>query len=129
MELYPKIALNLLVSMGLMRTSTNKSQHHIVLFNYQDTDTIITEVSNFFGLEPLERTEGRAKEVRDEGTCPAVVSHKFHMCNDKTLTSQNLITNIEAEHERRKNEHKKLLRAVYCLRGNQPIGCQQSEKN
>jgi hypothetical protein len=107
MELYTKSVLAGLIGMSLnMDTSDNnawrKNQHHIVLYNYEDTNTIVTEMSNFLGIEPMQRTKQDLKGVRSEGTCPAATLQKFHECHDETLSGMDAIVDLETELKRRK---------------------------
>lgn len=133
MELYPKIALALLTGMGFNAndkglTGEGKSQHHIVLYNYQDTDVIIAETSRYFGIEPLARTDEQAKANRGEGTCPARISDKFHECHDETLMTQDSIRMLRPERKRRTQEMREMKHALQCLRSGRQIGCQHDEE-
>ena len=132
MELYPKIVLALLTGMGFNAndkglTGEGMSQHHIVLYNYQDTDAIMVETSRYFGIEPLARTDKQAKAERDEGTCPAHISEKFHECHDETLMTQDSIRLFRPERKRRAQEMREMKRALTCLRDGRQIGCQEED--
>jgi len=109
MELYPKSVLSLLIGMAFDangRGISRKDKHHIMLYNYKDVDDVMTEVSNFFGMDPLPHTDRRYKEKKlDERTCPKEISEKFHKCHDDTLISADAIRGLEAERlRRRKND-------------------------
>lgn len=118
MELYPKIALSLLTGMTFDANSKGlltKDTHHIVLYNYKDVDTIVTEVSEFFGLNPLPRTNVRHKGNIDAGTCPSGISDKFHQCHDDTLINTDAIRGLEAEHKRRRKNDATMKHLLNCV--------------
>lgn len=110
MELYPKSVLSLLTGMAFYANGkgiSGKDKHHILLYNYKDTESIIAQVSDLFGMDPLPRMDRRHKEQRGEGTCPATISEKFHLCHDKTLMKADAIRGLPAELKRRvKNDRK-----------------------
>ena len=129
-ELYPKSVLALLTGMtfnangnkGISRNGnkgiSSKDKHHILLYNYQDVSTIVTTVSEFFDIDPMPRTEIRHKEKPgdDDGTCPAIISEKFHTCNDETLMKSDAIRNLKKEKERRKQDDRKLKTSIARMR-------------
>ena len=133
MQLYPKIVLALLTGMGFNAndkglTGEGRSQHHIVLYNYQDTDVIMVETSKYFGIEPLAQTDEQAKADRDEGTCPGHIADKFHECHDETLMTQDSIRMLRPERVKRAQEMREMKRALKCLRSGRQIGCQHDGK-
>ncbi len=109
MELYTKSALTLLVSMTLHSNrdgTLSKDRHHILLYNFKETDSIVSQVSNFFGMDSLQRTNRRHKERTSNETCPDSISKKFHDCHDETLLKTTVISNFAAEKKRRTKENK-----------------------
>ena len=118
-ELYSKSVLSLLTGFTFEANAkgiSSQDKHHILLYNYKDVDTIVSQVSDFFGLDPLPRTDVRHKEVKGEaGTCPDVISDKFHKCHDETLIRSDAIRKLPTEIRRRvKNDRrmKSLLREL-----------------
>lgn len=119
MELYPKAVLSLLIGMAFRGNGMNddesvwrQHEHHIVLYNYKDTDTIVTELSNFFDIEPMPQTDQKFKEVRDEGTCPNDVLERFHECHDETMKNMDAIRNFESENKRRRKDMVKMKQII-----------------
>jgi len=112
-ELYPKIVLSMLTGMAFDANGNNedvqsKDKHHILLYDYIDVSTIVTRVSDYFGIEPMPGTNSRKEEVRAEGTCPSEISEKFHTCYDDSLmTKSDAIRNLEMESKRRKDKDRK----------------------
>jgi hypothetical protein len=109
MELYTKSVLSGLIGMSLDVNSSDdvdnpwrKHEHHIVLYNYEDTSTVVSEMSTFFGIEPMPRLSADLKGNRSEGTCPVETLNAFHKCHDETLSSMDAIRDFEEELERRK---------------------------
>lgn len=114
MELYTKSVLSGLIGMSLEVNTVNenhnpwrKHEHHIVLYNYEDTGTIVTEMSDFFNIEPMPHTSMDLKGNRSEGTCPNATLERFHECHDDTLKNMDAITDIRKElRRRREGDHK-----------------------
>jgi hypothetical protein len=110
MELYTKSALSLLIGMTL-RSNQNgipsKDKHHILLYNYEDTESAVSQVSNLFGIDPLRRTDRKHKEKSKHETCPDSISiaKKFHDCHDHTLLKPTVISDFAAEERRRKKNY------------------------
>ncbi|KAL3823723.1 hypothetical protein ACHAXA_007294 [Cyclostephanos tholiformis] len=114
-ELYTKSVLALLVGMTLNTNwdgNLSKDKHHILLYNYKDTDSIVSLVSNFFGMDSLQRTNRRHKERSSNETCPDSISKKFHDCHYETLLKTTVISNFDAEKKRRKANDIKMKRLV-----------------
>ncbi len=122
-ELYSKSVLSLLASMIFhsrfneqqqqQDTSGNTSvdRHYLVLYNYKDTESIITQVSDFFHLPPLPRTNLRMKDhTSKSGTChdSDVIAEKFHNCHDEALLSYNDSSTLEDEKKRRMQNTRKM---------------------
>jgi hypothetical protein len=78
MELYTKSVLSTLIGMALLMPN-RKDMHHIVLYNYKDTESILSQVSNYFGMEPLPRVNQKYKVKSSNETCPTIAK-KFHNC-------------------------------------------------
>ena len=119
MELYPKSVLSLLIGMAFEANSkalSSRDKHHIVLYNYKDVDNIVTEVSDFFGMDPLPRTNSNHKGQRAKGTCPAIISEKFHDCHDETLMNADAIQGMKAELRRRSTNDREMKRIMMCMR-------------
>lgn len=121
MELYTKSALSLLISMTLRSNQkgiSSKDKHHILLYNYEDTESVVTQVSNLFGIDPLRRTDRKHKEKLRHETCPDSISiaKKFHDCHDQTLLNSTVISDFAAEKERRKSNDKTMKEFVYLSR-------------
>jgi hypothetical protein len=121
MELYTKSALSLLISMTLRSNQngiSSKDKHHILLYNYEDTESVVTQVSNLFGIDPLRRTDQKHKEKLRHDTCPDSISiaKKFHDCHDQTLLNSTVISDFAAEKERRKSNDKTMKEFVYRSR-------------
>ena len=111
MELYPKSVLSLLTGMTFSANGkgiSSKDKHHILLYNYKDVSTIVPQVSDFFGLDPMPRTDMRHKDQREEGTCPAETSIKFHKCHDETLMKSDAIRGLDRERMRRKDGDRRM---------------------
>ncbi|KAL3786057.1 hypothetical protein HJC23_003905 [Cyclotella cryptica] len=123
MELYTKSVLSGLIGMSLdVNTSSEdnnpwrKNEHHIVLYNYEDTDTIVTEMSNFFNMEPMPHTSTYLKGDRSEGTCPDATLERFHECHDDTLENMDAITDFEKELKRRRRDDHKMKKILGAAR-------------
>ncbi|KAL7541423.1 hypothetical protein ACHAXR_010910 [Thalassiosira sp. AJA248-18] len=119
MELYPKSVLSLLTGMAFEANDkglNGRDKHHILIYNYKDVDNIVTEVSDFFGMDPLPRTNQQHKQVRGEGTCPSEISEKFHKCHDETLMNVNAIRGLDDEKMRRKKNDRGMKHIRRCLR-------------
>jgi hypothetical protein len=117
-ELYTKSVLVGLIGRSLNDNASNednpwrKHNHHIVLYNYQDTSTIVTDVSNFFNIEPMPHTSKDLKGTRKEGTCPTDVLNAFHKCHDDTLIGMDAIRDFELETEKQKKKHRAMLKIL-----------------
>jgi hypothetical protein len=119
MEFYTKSVLNLLIGMPLCSNQNDcsfKDKHHILLYNYKDTQSIVSRVSNFFGMDPLRGTKLRYKEKSSYETCPNAIPKKFHDCHDETLLRTTVITDFSAEKERRNANHKTMIKFVQLNR-------------
>ena len=122
MELYTKSVLAGLIGMSLDANTSNednpwrKHEHHIVLYNYADTSTIVNEMSTFFGIETMPRTSANLKGVRSEGTCPAETLDAFHKCHDKTLNNMDVIRDFETELQRRKEDDRTMKKILSDFR-------------
>ncbi len=120
-ELYTKSALALLVSMTLHSNrvgNTPTNRHQIVLYNYKETDSILSRVSNYFGIDSLQRTNRRHKERSGDETCPDSISKKFHDCHDETLLRTTVISDFAAEKKRRTKENMEMKKFVMQSRRN-----------
>ena len=118
MELYTKSVLSTLIGMALLMPN-RKDMHHIVLYNYKDTESILSQVSNYFSMEPLPRVNQKYKvKSSNETTCPDTIAKKFHNCHDRTLMQSNVVTNFTAEKERRASNHKQLISIIRSSRKN-----------
>ena len=74
---------------------------------------MLSQVSNYFGMEPLPRVDQKYKvKSSNETTCPDTIAKKFHNCHDRTLMQSNVVTNFAAEKERRASNHKRLISIV-----------------
>ena len=112
MELYTKSVLAGLIGMSLdvnvnISNDDNpwrKHKHHLVLYNYEDTSTIVTDTSNFFGIEPMPRTSKDLKGKRSGGTCPKETLNVFHDCHDESLNNMEAIRDFKEELKRRKQD-------------------------
>ncbi|KAL7542046.1 hypothetical protein ACHAXR_011460 [Thalassiosira sp. AJA248-18] len=121
MELYPKSVLSLLIGMAFeanIKGLNGRDKHHILIYNYKDVDNIVTEVSDFFGMDPLPRTSRTFKQERGEETCPKEISEKFHECHDETLMNANAIRGLEDEKIRREENDRGMKHILKCLRSN-----------
>jgi hypothetical protein len=118
MELYTKSVLAGLIGMSLdVNTSDDdnpwrKHEHHIVLYNYEDTSTIVSEMSTFFGIEPMPRTSADLKGKRSGGTCPEETLSAFHKCHDETLNNMDAIRDFDQELKRRKEGDRAMKKIV-----------------
>jgi hypothetical protein len=111
MELYTKSVLSTLIGMALLMPN-RKDIHHIVLYNYKDTESILFQISNYFGIDPLPRVNQTFKVKSSNETCPDTIAKQFHNCHDKTLMKSNVVTNFTAEKRRRTSNHKRLISIV-----------------
>jgi len=121
MELYTKSALSLLISMTLRSNqngNSSKDKHHILLYNYEDTESVVTQVSNLFGIDPLRRTDRKHKEKSRHETCPdsILIGKKFLDCHDQTLLNSTVISDFAAEKKRRKKNDMTMKEFVYRRR-------------
>mmetsp|Transcript_3538 Transcript_3538/g.9039 ORF Transcript_3538/g.9039 Transcript_3538/m.9039 type:complete len:487 (+) Transcript_3538:123-1583(+) len=119
MELYPKSVLSLLTGMIFNANGkgiSGKDKHHILLYNYKDTDSTVSQVSEFFDIDPMPHTGSRLKGKGDEETCPDVISEKFHKCHDEALITADAIRNLKKERKRRTKNDRVLKTAIVCLR-------------
>ncbi|KAL3760104.1 hypothetical protein ACHAWU_002175 [Discostella pseudostelligera] len=117
-ELYSKSVLSLLASMIFhsneqQHTSGNASmdKHQLVLYNYKDTESIISQVSDYFHLPPLPRTNLRMKDhTSKSGTChdSDAMAVKFHNCHGEALMSFNYSSTLENEKKRRRQNSRKM---------------------
>ena len=115
MELYTKSVLTLLVGTTLRSNRVGNlsiDKHHILLYNYKETDSIVSRVSNFFGMDSLQRTNQRHKERSSNETCPYSISKKFHDCHDDTLLKTIVISNFDAEKKRRTKDNMEMKKIV-----------------
>eukprot|EP00580_Thalassiosira_gravida_P007103 CAMPEP_0201639082 /NCGR_PEP_ID=MMETSP0493-20130528/18341_1 /ASSEMBLY_ACC=CAM_ASM_000838 /TAXON_ID=420259 /ORGANISM="Thalassiosira gravida, Strain GMp14c1" /LENGTH=174 /DNA_ID=CAMNT_0048112355 /DNA_START=26 /DNA_END=550 /DNA_ORIENTATION=- len=129
MELYPKSVLSLLIGMAFDANGSGiprKDKHHIMLYNYKDVDSVMTEVSDFFGMDPLPRTDKRLKQQIVAGTCPKEISEKFHECHDETLTNADAIRGLEAERLRRKTNGRRMKHIIGRDREQEEEGSENS---
>ena len=110
MELYTKSVLAGLIGMSLNANTSNnnnpwmKHKHHIALYNYEDTSTIVTDTSNFFAIKPMPHTAKDLKGKRSAGTCPEQTLNTFHKCHDETLNNMDATRDFERELKKRKEE-------------------------
>lgn len=118
-ELYPKAVLSLLIGMTFDANGkgiSGKDKHHIMMYNYKDVDSVVAEVSDVFGMEPLPRTSRRHKENRVEGTCSNEISEKFHKCHDLTFQSADAIRDLKAERKRRRKNDAAMKGLFKCIK-------------
>ncbi|KAL7550897.1 hypothetical protein ACHAWF_014101 [Thalassiosira exigua] len=119
-ELYPKAVLSLLIGMTFYANGkglNREDKHHIVLYNYKDVDEIVSEVSVFFGMDPLPRTNQRKKQKKgDEETCPSSISEKFHECHDDNLMRADAIRGMKAERTRRRVNDRAMKKILMCMK-------------
>mmetsp|Transcript_120 Transcript_120/g.239 ORF Transcript_120/g.239 Transcript_120/m.239 type:complete len:467 (-) Transcript_120:54-1454(-) len=108
MELYPKSVMALQIGMALNANKRgdmqNLHRHHIVLYDYSQTDAIMKDVSEYFHVPPMPKTDQEAKKIRAEGTCPEKTLMRFHECHDETLMKVDVIMDLDGERERRHND-------------------------
>ncbi|KAL3782085.1 hypothetical protein ACHAWO_005755, partial [Cyclotella atomus] len=122
MELYTKSVLAGLIGMSLDANTSNddnpwrKHEHHIVLYNYEDTSTIVSEMSTFFGIDPMPRTSADLKGKRSGGTCPEETLNTFHQCHDETLNNMDAIRDFGQELARRKKEERTMKKILADFR-------------
>ena len=64
----------------------------------------------------MPRTDMRHKDQREEGTCPAETSAKFHECHDETLMKSDAIRGLEKERTRRKESNRRMKTLLRMMR-------------
>jgi hypothetical protein len=104
MDLYTKTVLAGLLGMSLDSNKNaskgsdkiwRRHEHHIVLYNFQDTDGILQKMSQLFHIESMPHTSAKYKGERSEGTCLDETLQAFHKCHDETLNSMDVIRDLQ----------------------------------
>jgi hypothetical protein len=77
--------------------SWRMNEHLIVLYNNEDTDTIITEMFDFFIREPMPHTSSNLKGNHSEEACLSATLERFHECHDKATINMDAIIDFKKE--------------------------------
>ena len=122
-ELYSKSVVSLLARMIFHYSNQRQQQqmdtHHMVLYNYKDTESIVSQVSDFFLLAPLSQTSLRLKDQSSKnGTCPDsnVISEKFRTCHSDALMRFNYSMALAEEKNRRVTNNRNMIRLLQRIK-------------
>ena len=132
-ELYSKSVMSLLARMvfhfnkrqqqqqqqqqqGASGNDTNSiDTHHIVLYNYKDTESIVSQMNDLFHLAPLSQSNLRLKDqLNNTGTChdSDVISEMFRTCHSDALMKFNESMTLTEENKRRTQNHRNMIRLL-----------------